>query len=288
MSHIQGLTYRRLLKGFNFAEATAEGLTPCDLTKRYQTAWDGFADIYNTINSGSQQNNKKVKAKIKKWFKAFTSDYLAQQEVPVGSDPKLLKLQKNDPLFLASFLLTPYYHGLCDHIWELIGEGDLRTFCGQNFEKMNNDHRLFWQNSNKVKGCEIFSILHQHLRVRMNPVRRGDLTIGSMQCPLCSHPPYTKPKWFKNHILVVHTDTAQWNREFVQERVKEQVRARRLLAASTRSFALQVTEVEFPALATAKAASNKRAYIKNREKAKAFTSEWSQLTQPDASDDDDN
>ena len=196
----------------------------------------------------------------------------------------------NTPLFLASFLFTPYYHSLLNHIPKmLVDAGNLRSFAGQNFEKMNNDHRLYWQNSCRVAGKEIPSIIYQHLRVRMNPVRRRDLATDQIQCPHCSHTPFCIDSKlpFKKHVQTVHPEVA-YDAAFIQKLLAGNARTLSLISASSGEFARQVTDVEFEGLRVEKSKSNASYYVKDKDLGvrKATREEWATFTagtpQPDA------
>ena len=48
----------------------------CDSTERYQTAWDGFRDIFDMINQPEKQSHYKARVVITDWFESVISDYL--------------------------------------------------------------------------------------------------------------------------------------------------------------------------------------------------------------------
>jgi hypothetical protein len=182
----------------------------------------------------------------------------------------------NDPLYLASFLFTPYFHSLLDHIPDLLKAGDLRCFAGQNFEKMNNDHRLYWQLTNKQKGKEIPAIMDHHLRVRMNPVRAEDRNHpGSLQCPHCTHPRFTKPQWFKDHVTTEH-GAGEFTRVMIDELKADKERCLVMLRGPVRRFAEEVV-TEFERIRDLKRTSNAKYYKHTREKRKQFAREWKAL-----------
>jgi hypothetical protein len=179
------------------------------------------------------------------------------------------------PLISASFLLTPYFHCLKDHIHKLLANGDIRTFAGQNFEKVNNDHRLMWQNSNKRKGTEIYSILYCNLRVRMNPTRRRDVT-KLLQCPHCSHPPYTYPQRFKNHMRDIHSEHVLV-RSVVQSMRATTDKEANIIHVSLADFAHDVTTTQVATLRKKKSTYNKAYHAKNKEARKKQKAEWNAM-----------
>jgi hypothetical protein len=189
------------------------------------------------------------------------------------ADPEDAPLIRNLPLVSASFLLTPYFHCLKDHVHDILQYGNLRTFAGQNFEKMNNDHRLYWQNSNKRTGQEIPSILHQHLRVRMNPIRRMDVA-KLLQCPHCEHPPYTYPRWFMKHITVEHPNFPL-SRSVVQGMKAAMRRAQAMIAIACTSFATDVTTTQIERLRRKKQIYSKSYYKRSKGDRKKTTKLWS-------------
>ena len=156
---------------------------------------------------------------------------------------------------------------------ELLVAGDLRSFTGQNFERMNNEHRLFWQNSNKKKGEEIPSIIKQHLRVRMNPVRRLDLVQFKLQCSLCSHPPFTYKKNFIKHVTADHPSVDDVPAFFKSTKaaVAERLELTRL---SVKAFASFTTDVSFPMQVADKSSSNKTDYEKHKTARKEFKKKY--------------
>ena len=242
-----------------------------ELTVRYQKCWTDFDEIFRLINSPKKQGVLKVRNKISRWFGEYVNDYVQKF---TG------KVEKNNPLFLASFLLTPYFHNLLNHIPELLAYDEIRSFTGQNFEKMNNDHRRFWQNSNMHCGVEIFSIIYQHLRVRMNPVRRADMLTARYPCSHCSHPPFTYPKGFKNHVLKVHPEVS-WNKDYITTLKAKQATVVQTMHAATAAFKLEVTEEAFVALVEIKKLANAKYYKAKKAERSAFKKEWRSFLQQD-------
>jgi hypothetical protein len=139
LSRVNGTGYRRLLHkkdGFKFKDVLGE--VEVDYVQGYQTAWDGFEEIFSKINSRNPPKTVRVQNLIDTWFHDNVNDYLNSEESLVQPDDKTKpkRLGKNNPRWLASFLLTPYYHALNCHVAGLLKPGqDLRTFSGQNFEK---------------------------------------------------------------------------------------------------------------------------------------------------------
>jgi hypothetical protein len=210
-----------------------------------------------------------TKIKLKKDLKATLDkalEYDFDQLHPLDKP-----LFKNLPLINASFLLTPYFHCLKDHVADLLEHGNIRTFAGQNFEKMNNDHRLYWQNTNKRKGYEIPSIMFQHIRVRMNPVRRLDIA-KVLQCPHCSQPPYTKPRWFMDHMTTQHKEHPL-SRQSVQGLKAAQKRASAMACVTSAAFATDVIK-QLDVLSQEKSASNKAYYERTKETRKEGQKLW--------------
>ena len=74
ISHVNGTGYRLLLKNFKY-ETVMPGQGKS--TGRYQTAWDGFRDIFDMINQPEKQSHYKARVVITDWFESVTSDYLA-------------------------------------------------------------------------------------------------------------------------------------------------------------------------------------------------------------------
>jgi hypothetical protein len=255
LTRVNGSAYRKLLANFKF-KAMLNGKLP-DLEVPYQTCWDEFFNIYNTINGKlalTELGVFRVKNKIEKWFQLAVDDYINKT---VGS----LKAHKNKPLFLASFLLTPYFHQLLVHIPQLLKNGDLRTFAGQNFEKCNNDHRLYWQVSTKRPGEETVQILSQHLRVRLNPVSISDRTTKRLKCPCCEHPPFRYIGWLQRHMVALHPDT-RWNARFLADRLVERRKAKKTSEASSKEFIHAVLDLAYPDLVAKKKVENSNYYKK--------------------------
>ena len=235
IAHGTGVTYKKLLQFFKFSDIITRHnfkLTPRNRTllERHQECWKGFLTIYTEVNSAQPtMMPRMVKELIYKWFQAYVSGE------KVNPHP--------EPLFLASFICTPYFHGLLDHIPDMLEVVEnLRQFCGQSFERRNNEHRLFWQNSNKVKGQEIPSIIHQDLRNCMNPITKFDKDL-LWQCPaelLCPHKPFTYKKSFAKHLRKDHNIVFN-----VEEQAKGRTEGearRKLTRAAHKEFAKQVTD----------------------------------------------
>ena len=170
----------------------------------------------------------------------------------------------NDPLYLASFLFTTHFHGLLDHVPDLLKAGDLRCFAGQNFENMNNDHRLFWQLTNKQKGKEIPTIMDHHLRVRINNVPTEDHHQPSnLQCPYCTHPTHTKPQWVKAHVISEH-GVDKYNHDLLEQVKATNEKCMDMLRGPGRLFSNEVV-AEFERLRNLKIAVNAKYYKKAKE-----------------------
>ena len=219
------------------------------------------------------------------WVALVTEEQAKEQEAARGVyefyDDEESELG-NNPTFLASFLFTPYYHSLLNHIPKMIVKaGNLRSFSGQNFEKMNNDHRLYWQNSCRIQGKEIPSIIDQHLRVRMNPVRRRDIATDLIQCPHCSHPPFSinSKLPFKKHVKTQHPEVT-YDAAFIQDLLAANAHTRSLIGAATEGFAREVTDVAFEALRVQKSKSNAAYHAKEKITGvrKKTREEWATFT----------
>ena len=133
INRVNGSDYRLLLKKFNLARCLELGGASTsarnnELTKRYQKAWDKFSEVFDIINAPKKQGVLRARNTINKWFKGNVNDCVERQE---GGEP----LQKNNPLFLASFLLTPYFHNLLNHIPDLLKHGEIHSFTGQKLRK---------------------------------------------------------------------------------------------------------------------------------------------------------
>ena len=259
-------------QAFNASKATvpqlkswldSHGLMPTDKTTRKKAAWRAL-----------------VEAELSKRPAASVEDQAGSE-----SDSELDDMDAdNDPMYLASYIFTTYYHNLLEHICTMLSHGDLRCFAGQNFEKMNNDHRLYWQHSNRVAGQEIPSIINQHLRVRMNPIRREDIAKCGIQCPYCSHLPFKKSKrnvWFMNHMQTCHPDNPL-DQALIQKIEESGTRTLELLAVSTGEFAREVTDVEFQSLTATKRQVDAQYHEKNYTRLKVAEQTWNALTKPQA------
>ena len=291
VSGVSGTAYRKLLKNFKFKDIipSDHDLTKpqADLLERHQKMWDDFRKIFLIINSSNRELTKNtfhVRNSIKLWFKHNIEGQLRDTEEVVSMylkrcpdpSPKANKddylytiirnvfaVKKNDPLVVASFLLTPYFHCLLKHVPDLLTTGDLRSFSGQNFERRNNEHRLFWQNSSKRQGEEIPSILNQDLRNCLNPIRRTDLA-KKLQCPAnlqCAHKGFTYLKSFAKHLKKDHDITFDYN--CLTECEAEAVRRTLIAQAGSREFARDVTEEALKQVKKRKSLTNSDDYQKN-------------------------
>jgi hypothetical protein len=271
LTRINGSAYRKLLEFFKFKNFLGDKCP--NLCKAYQKSWDGFFAIYNVVNGIDALTPRGLwlaKNMIHQWFNTAVNDYLTDL---VLEEEESLKGHKNKPLYLASFLLTPYFHMLLVHVPELLENGDLRTFAGQNFEKCNNDHRLYWQVSTRREGEESTQILLQHLRVRLNPVSTSDRTTKRLKCPLCSHAGYRYLGWFQRHMISKHPEHP-CNATFLRDRITEQLNAGNVSSASSKEYIHAVVDLAYPALVEEKKESNKSYYSKTKVARKARKALW--------------
>ena len=284
LNRVTGVGYRRLLHGFKFekvmeAPSQKKRLSRAnkEFIKRYQDAWDGFAVIYQAINC-EKPKARPTQGLITAWFKTFVDDYVEQ--APVADENG--KIAKNDPAFLASFLLTPYFHALLEHVCFFLKNGhNLRSFTGQNFERANNEHRLYWQNCNKVNGLEIPAVMRQHLRVRMNPVGLVERSIdGKWQCPGCAHPPYSYKRNLQKHLKGLHPNEYQWNDELLLSLQRISYQAEEITRLATRDLRTHITEVSIPELVAEKSATNAHDYVMHKTARKDFKKTMRCVQQP--------
>ena len=162
LTRINGNGYKLILDNFKFSKAL-----PSDndnTAKIYQDAWDGFREIYQNLNTPKPWSHHRMENKVKMWFAQCLGGYC-------DTTVKGKKVKKNDPLFLASFLLTPYFHCLLCHVHEMLKVGDLFSFSGQSFEKCNHTHqRIQAAATNHRVGEDSKSVAQQHLRIRFNTI----------------------------------------------------------------------------------------------------------------------
>ena len=256
-----GTMYRKLLEKFKFMDVIKNAKQQLSdhnkaLVDRYQACWDEFKDIYKNVNSAKPGMVRLTKGKITKWFTNYVAGRVTED---------------NTFLFTTEFILTPYFHCLLWHIPHLLDSAEnLRQFCGQSFERRNNEHRLFWQNSNKVKGVEIPSILNQDLRNCMNPMARTDQQ-SLWHCPaslLCSHKPFTYKKSFDNHLRKKH-DGMELTLE-LQAKCVDEAHARVAISHAThREYAREVVEA-FTTIHAAENLSKKNEQDTNRKVRRQF------------------
>ena len=275
LNRVNGVGYRRLLNEFKFEDVIKlHGVisggnrrmknSTRKFVTHYQAAWDGFKDIYNAINC-EKPFAMKARNMITKWFSLYVDDYLESDLPAPGSRMQCSKA------FLASFLLTPYFHALLVHVPDFLKNGhNLRSFTGQNFERANNEHRLYWQNSSKVAGDEIPAIIRQHLRVLMNPIKnRRSNNDGALQCPHCSQKPYVYRKAMKNHLLENHKDQG-WTAELFIGMVDASNESTVLRSLGADDLKRHITDVSFKSRKALKANSNAIDYATNHGDRRKF------------------
>jgi hypothetical protein len=79
-----------------------------------------------------------------------------------------------------------------------------------------------------------------------------------LQCPLCSHPPYTYKKALDNHLTSKHAGTEHNVKEILAERQAAQPKMKELALLSSRAFRTEVTEIAYPAEKEKEKETNKR------------------------------
>ena len=275
LNRINGVGYRRLLDNFRFEDVRARVKTrlttkQASFVKRYQGAWDGFRAIYKEINSKTP-NAFKTKNLINSWFLRYVDDYIEQTAEGTAPGDKPRPMREDRPAFLASFLLTPYFHCLLVHVPGMVREGrNLRDFTGQNFERANNEHRLYWQNCSKVQGDEIPAVIRQHLRVRMNPVENQMRAAStSLQCPECSHKPYKYWKSLETHFVSEHSGII-FTKDLFINCVDAATRGEALAVVATQALKDAITTDAYPELVKEKQTINRSDHACHKEDRKRF------------------
>ena len=125
--------------------------------------------------------------------------------------------------------------------------------------------------------------MDHHLRVRMNNVRVEDHhQPGSLQCPYCSHPTYTKPQWFKAHVIAAHGES-KYNRDLLQQVKATNDKCMDMLRGPGRLFSTEVV-AEYERLRKLKIAVNAKYYKKAKEQRRQFGQEWKDLNTPPEDD----
>ena len=275
LNRINGVGYRRLLDNFRFEDVRMRVKTrltqqQASFVTRYQGAWDGFRGIYKAINC-KEPNYFKTKNMFNAWFYRYVDDYIKQTAEGPAQGDKPRPMEEDKPAFLASFLLTPYFHCLLVHVAGMVkGDRNLRDFTGQNFERANNEHRLYWQNCSKVQGDEIPSVIRQHLRVRMNPVENQTRASStSLQCPECSHKPYKYWKAFETHFVKEHSGIISTQDLFVGC-IDAATRGEALAVVATRDLKEAITADAYTELVNEKQTINRLDHACNKEDRKRF------------------
>ena len=194
LTRVNGNGYKKILENFKFAEALPKANN--ETAQLYQEMWDTFRDIYQHINTPEPWDSKRLSNTIRSWFASCLT--ISETETPFDLDTKGVKVKKNDPLFLASYLLTPYFHCLLCHISQMIEEGEIFSFSGQPFEKCNHIHqRIQAAATNHIVGEDSKAVAQQHLRIRMNTVGTFAAEEGAIPCDMvtCTSHSYTPNQW---------------------------------------------------------------------------------------------
>ena len=153
----------------------------------------------------------------------------------------------------------------------MVREGrNLRDFTGQNFERANNEHRLYWQNCSKVQGDEIPAVIRQHLRVRMNPVEnQRRAASSSLQCPECSHKPYKYWKSLETHFVKEHSGII-FTKDLFINCVDAATRGEALAVVATQALKDAITTDAHPELVKEKQTINRSDHACHKEDRKRF------------------
>ena len=129
------------------------------------------------MNTREPWGHLRLRDTIRLWFSRCVGGYCN------GIDA----IARNKPLFLASYLLTPYFHCLLCHVPQMIKFKEIYSFTGQNFEKDNHVHQRI-HNAASNHHSDNRPVLMQTLRVLMNKVGAAASRIASTPCdsPTCS------------------------------------------------------------------------------------------------------
>ena len=172
LTRVGGSGYKRILENFCFADSLPANHG--DTAKLHQDTWNSFNDIYTHVNTKEPWGHERLRDTLRLWFSTCVGGYCADAEV----------MERNKPLYLASYLLTPYFHCLLCHVPQMIKFKEIYSFTGQNFEKSNHVHqRIHAAASNHHSDNR--PVLMQNLRVLMNKM---DARITPTPCdsPACS------------------------------------------------------------------------------------------------------
>jgi hypothetical protein len=204
LTRVNGSGYKKILENFKFADS----LPPenVDTAKMHQDTWDSFNDIYTHVNTTKPWGHERLRDTIRIWFSRCVGGSVDNLPTNEATAHRGISLQKNKPLFLASYLLTPYFHCLLCHVPQMIAFREIYSFTGQNFEKGNHVHqRIHAAASNHIDDNR--PVMEQHLRCLMNKVGDEVKRQAATECdsPACSSSFKTKGAWV-NHRKRVHED----------------------------------------------------------------------------------
>ena len=215
LTRCTGDNYRSLLRTFKFANHLPPTASARKEAVLHQQMWDDFSDIYDSINTKAPYDATRIQAEIRSWFAAClngqtlpttkTSKGKTRGSKKARRRKKTTTLKRCQPLFLASYLLTPYFHSLLNHVPQMIRlHGEIYSFTGQNFEKANNVHQRGQQVSNGIRGDDCSQVIHQDLRTKLNPMSRLD-QLQRIECdsPDCSKT-YSRAGDWSNHRKAKH------------------------------------------------------------------------------------
>ena len=196
LTRVTGNGYKLILEKFKFAQSLPKDFE--NDVEVYQDVWDSFREIYNNINTPQPWTYERCRNTIRVWFSKCLDKWCDTGDV----------VKKNKPLFLASYLLTPYFHCLVAHVPAMIKQGEIYSFSGQGFEKGNHFHqRIHAAMTNHQQGEDSRTVMQQNLRSQMNPAAKVASKNVRFPCdsPACSVTFVYHGAWI-NHRKTHHSE----------------------------------------------------------------------------------
>ena len=261
LTRVNGNGYKKILENFKFADNLPADKESQETAVRHQDTWDTFNDIYTHVNTTEPWGYLELRDTIRMWFSRCVSKYFKDDN---GKDK--VKLPKNKPLFLASYLLTPYFHCLLSHVPQMVKHKEIYSFTGQNFEKGNHVHqRIHAAASNHIDDNR--AVMEQNLRSLMNKVGTEATRLASTPCdhPACSKSYKTQGAWV-NHKLNEHGESDELAATFAFKRAHANVSGARpsAVAVTDDAFTRDVNNAYNALLAEGRLVEKKRNEKLNR------------------------